>query len=90
MNFEWDEQKARSNLAKHGVSFKEAQTVFDDPLYIDFYDPDHSETENRYIVIGVSSVGRILLVSYAEREGSIRIISARQGTRQEIKVYQEG
>ena len=49
MTFEWDQQKAQSNLVKHGISFKEAQTVFDDPLYVDFYDPDHSQNENRYI-----------------------------------------
>lgn len=89
MEFEWDQEKAQSNLVKHGVSFEEAQTVFDDPLYVDFYDPDHSENENRYIIIGMSSVGNILLVSYTERGDIIRIISARQVTKQEIKAYQE-
>jgi len=54
MNFEWNEDKARSNLSKHGISFDEAKTVFDDPLYIDFFDPDHSTQENRYIIIGES------------------------------------
>ena len=90
MEFEWDQEKAQSNLVKHGVSFEEAQTVFDDPLYVDFYDPDHSENENRYIIIGTSSVGNILLVSYTERVDMIRIISARQVTKQELKAYQEG
>jgi hypothetical protein len=90
MEFEWDQEKAQSNLVKHGVSFEEAQTVFDDPLYVDFYDPDHSENENRYIIIGMSSVGNILLVSYTERGDIIRIISARQVTKQELKAYQEG
>jgi uncharacterized DUF497 family protein len=90
MEFEWDQEKAQSNLVKHGVSFEEAQTVFDDPLYVDFYDPDHSENENRYIIIGTSSVGNILLVSYTERGDIIRIISARQVTKQELKAYQEG
>ncbi|AFZ60435.1 BrnT family toxin [Anabaena cylindrica FACHB-243] len=90
MEFEWDTKKAESNLSKHGVSFTEAQTVFDDPLYVDFYDPDHSETEHRYIIIGESSNNRILLVSYTEREDIIRIISARQVTKQELKAYQEG
>jgi len=68
MNFEWNEDKARSNLSKHGISFDEAKTVFDDPLYIDFFDPDHSTQENRYIIIGESLTGKILLVSYTERK----------------------
>lgn len=54
MNFEWDENKAEANVRKHGVSFEEAKTVFDDPLYIDFYDPDHSDGEDRYIMMGMS------------------------------------
>ena len=90
MEFEWDTQKAKSNLSKHNASFEEAQTVFDDPLYVDFYDPDHSEDEHRYIIIGESSRSRILLVSYTEREDKIRIISARLVTKQELKAYQEG
>jgi len=90
MEVEWDQEKAQSNRDKHGVSFEEAQTVFDAPLYVDFYDPDHSENENRYIIIGTSSVGNILLVSYTERGDIIRIISARQVTKQELKAYQEG
>lgn len=90
MEFEWDTKKAESNLSKHGVSFTEAQTVFDDPLYVDFYDPDHSEAEHRYIIIGESSRNRILLVAYTEREDKIRIISARKVTKQELKAYQEG
>ncbi|MFM6013895.1 MAG: BrnT family toxin [Dolichospermum sp.] len=90
MEFEWDTKKAESNLSKHGISFTEAQTVFDDPLYVDFYDPDHSETEHRYIIIGESSKNRILLVAYTEREDKIRIISARKVTKQELKAYQEG
>ena len=90
MTFEWDQQKAQSNLVKHGISFKEAQTVFDDPLYVDFYDPDHSQNENRYIIIGASLMGHILLVSYTERGNITRIISARKVTKQEFKTYQEG
>lgn len=89
MEFEWDTEKAKSNLSKHGVSFEKAQTVFDDPLYVDFYDPDHSEDEHRYIMIGESLKSRILLVSYTERWDKIRIISARQVTKQESKAYQE-
>ena len=88
--FEWDQQKAKSNLSKHRVSFEEAQTVFEDPLYIDFYDPDHSIEENRYIIIGESLKGKILLVSYTEREDKIRIISCRKATKNERIAYQEG
>lgn len=55
MQFGWDENKAERNLSKHGVSFEEAKTVFDDPLYVDFYDPDHSEDEERYLIVGLSS-----------------------------------
>ncbi len=90
MEFEWDTQKAKSNLSKHDISFEEAKSVFEDPLYVDFYDPDHSEAEHRYIIIGESSKHRILLVSYTERGDKIRLISARQATKQEIKAYQEG
>ena len=90
MTFEWDQQKAQSNLVKHNVSFEEAQTVFDDPLYVDFYDPDHSQNENRYIIIGASSMGHTLLVSYTERGNITRIISAKKVTKQEFKAYQEG
>ena len=64
--FEWDEAKAAGNLTKHGVSFEEAKTVFEDRLYVDFYDPKHSLNEHRYIIIGQSNKGRILIVSYTE------------------------
>jgi uncharacterized DUF497 family protein len=90
MIFEWDTTKAAKNLSKHQVSFDEAETVFDDPLYIDFYDPDHSEAEERYLIVGRSNQGKILIVSYTEREDSIRIISARKVTKAERKVYEEG
>lgn len=90
MQFEWDENKAASNLTKHGVLFEEAKTVFEDPLYIDFYDPDHSEDEGRYLIVGESSQGRLLIVSYTEKGDFIRIISAREVTRTEQKVYEEG
>lgn len=86
----WDEEKARVDLEKHGVSFDEAETVFDDPLYVDFYDPDHSYDEHRYIIIGESNRGRLLLVSYAERGGALRLISSREATPAERKVYEEG
>ncbi len=90
MEFEWDEAKARANLAKHDVSFDEAKTVFDDPLYLDFYDPDDSLDEHRYIIIGLSSEGRVLIVSYAERNNTVRLINARQVTRTERETYEEG
>lgn len=90
MDFEWDESKAAANLSGHGVSFDEAQTVFDDALYVDFYDPDHSLGEHRYIIIGESQQGRLLLVSYAERDNAIRLISAREVTRTEREAYEEG
>ncbi|MFK0731466.1 MAG: BrnT family toxin [Gloeotrichia echinulata GP01] len=67
MKFDWDENKATANLSKHGVSFEEAKTVFNDPFYIDFYDPDHSYEEDRYIIVGESAQGRLLIVSYTER-----------------------
>ncbi|MDX6445144.1 MAG: uncharacterized protein QOH71_2218 [Blastocatellia bacterium] len=76
MKFEWDEEKAAANLAKHSVTFEEAETVFDDPLYVDFYDPDHSQDEHRYIIIGLSKEGRLLIASYAERDDAIRVINA--------------
>jgi uncharacterized DUF497 family protein len=90
MEFEWDESKARVNLSKHNVSFDEAKTVFDDPLYIDFYDPDHSDDEERYIIIGQSQQHRLLIVSYTEREHKTRLISAREATRKEKDAYEEG
>jgi uncharacterized DUF497 family protein len=90
MEFEWNNEKAASNLAKHGVSFEEAKTVFDDPLYVDFYDPDHSEDEERYLIVGQSNRGRLLMVSYTERRNSIRLISAREVTRTEREAYEEG
>src|SRR5215203_5552537 len=89
MEFEWDEEKAGANLAKHGVSFEEARTVFDDPLYVDFYDPDHSIEEHRYIIVGESRHGRLLLVSYTERGRVTRLVSAREVTRSEREAYEE-
>ena len=90
MNVEWDEEKAEANLGKHGVSFEEARTVFDDPLYVDFYDPDHSHDEHRYIILGRSQQGRLLLVSYTERGDVLRLISSREVTPAERKAYEEG
>lgn len=89
MKFEWDNSKAERNLSKHGVSFEEAKTVFYDPLYVDFYDPDHSEDEERYLIVGESNHKRVLIVSYTERDDSIRLISAREVTRNERRTYEE-
>ena len=88
MEFEWDPKKAKSNLAKHGVSFTEAMTVFGDALEIVIADPDHSEGESRFLSIGLSSLGRLLVVGYTEREGRTRIINARRATAKERKEYE--
>ena len=90
MIFDWDENKAKKNLSKHQVSFDEAKTVFKDPLYIDFYDRDHSEDEERYLIVGESSQENLLIVSDTETENSIRIISVRKVTKAERKAYEEG
>lgn len=89
MDFEWDKSKAAANLAKHGVSFEEAKTIFNDPLYVDFYDPDHSDDEDRYLLVGRSNQDRLLIASYTERDNSIRLISARVVTRSEREAYEE-
>lgn len=90
MEFEWNEDKAEINLTKHGVSFSEASTVFGDPLSMTQYDPDHSDDEDRYITMGESSDGRLLVVSHTDRDDRIRIISARRATRRERKDYENG
>ena len=89
VEFGWDEEKAQTNLTKHGVSFEEAQAVFDDALYVDFYDPDHSFDEHRYLIIGESAEMRLLIVSYTERGNAVRLISAREVTVAERKTYEE-
>jgi len=89
MDFEWDPHKAEINLRKHGVSFTEAGTVFGDNLTITIPDPDHSDDEERFITIGWSNHRRLLIVSHADRGDRIRIISARELTRAERKVYEE-
>jgi uncharacterized protein len=89
VTFEWDEAKAATNLTKHGVAFDEAQTVFGDPLFVDFYDPEHSGDEPRYLIIGTSRQHRLLIVSYTERAETIRLISARELTSTEREAYEE-
>ena len=89
LTFEWDEEKAEENLRKHKVSFDDAKTIFNDPLSITIADPQHSNDEHRYIEIGCSSNGQILVVSYTERRANIRIISCRRATKMERKAYEE-
>jgi uncharacterized DUF497 family protein len=89
LGFEWDEGKARVNLRKHGISFDEAATVFLDPCSATIADPGHSTREQRYVDIGSSERGRVLVVVYTERGASIRIISCRKATPTERRVYEE-
>ncbi len=89
IEFEWDPSKAQRNLKKHHVAFREAATVFRDPLGITIYDPDHSASEERFITIGASTGGRLLMISHTERRGKIRLINARELTRLERHAYEE-
>jgi len=88
--FEWYEEKARDNLRKHKVSFEEGATIFNDPFVASMPDPDHSDKEQRYIAIGHSSKGRLLVVSYTERRQKTRLISCRRATPTERRSYEEG
>jgi uncharacterized protein len=88
MEFEWDGQKAASNFARHSVTFPEAMTVFGDPLELAIADPDHSEDECRFLSIGLSAEGRLLVDAYTERRARIRIISAREVTPRERREYE--
>ena len=91
MRFEWDEAKAAANRAKHGISFNEAATVLGDSLGWTYPDDEHSELEQRWITIGESEAGRILVVAHTDDgEGTIRIITARRATRKESEFYEEG
>jgi uncharacterized protein len=90
MPFDWDPDKAAENIRRHRVSFEEAATVFRDPLSRTFLDPGHAEGEERYLDIGHSETRRLLIVSYTERQGRVRIISARLATRKERRSYEEG
>ena len=90
MHFEWDSRKAVSNLHKHGVAFEEAATVFQDVLSLTGDNPDHSVDEERMITFGLSSRGRLLVVSHTIRRGRLRIISVRPATSAERKLYEEG
>lgn len=88
LEFEWDEAKAAANLKKHKISFEEAKTVFADPRAITIDDPEHSSDEHRFIDLGTSSAGYILVVSYTERE-KIRLISARKASKKERRIYEQ-
>jgi uncharacterized protein len=90
MGFEWDREKARRNLAKHGVSLEEAATAFWDPLSATVADRHHSFGEQRYRLFGQTVRGRIVVVTHVERGGSIRLISARLATTRERRLYEEG
>lgn len=88
MNFTWDSRKSRTNLRKHRVAFDEAATIFGDPLAATIADPDHSQTEDRFVSVGVSSTHRLLVVCYTEETATIRIISAREASAHEKKRYE--
>ncbi len=88
MKFTWNQRKERSNLAKHGISFAEASTVFGDPLAASISDPDHSEGEVRFVTMGYSSSNRLIVVSHSEEGDTVRIISAREACSHERKTYE--
>jgi uncharacterized DUF497 family protein len=88
LHFEWDPEKALSNFRKHDLSFEEAATAFGDLASISIVDPDHSETEQRWILLGMSTQGKLLVVVHTERRDNIRIISARRATRRERRTYE--
>jgi len=90
LQFEWDPAKAAENLARHGVSFEEAATIFRDTLSVTGPDPDHSVGEERFVTFGVSTSERLLIVGHTERGDIIRIITARLATSGERKIYEEG
>ena len=89
MTFTWDTRKAAANLKKHGIEFREAATVFYDPLSATYPDPDHSEEEERFLTIGSSVHARVLIVAHTEESDTIRIISARMATKRELTFYEE-
>lgn len=90
MKFEWDPKKAKLNLRKHKVSFEEAATALSDSMAATGADPDHANTEDRYITFGVSERGRLLVIAHTEENETIRIISARPASEGERKIYEEG
>jgi uncharacterized protein len=91
IKFEWDTIKANSNIKKHGISFEEAQSVFYDEFAVQFFDNNHQDAENRFLMLGFSDKARILIVCHCERndDSSIRIISARKATKTECEYYKK-
>ena len=89
LTFEWDLRKARLNLAKHGVAFEEASTIFGDSLSLTIPDPEHSRMERCHITMGTAFNGKLLVVVHTDRGDNIRIISARRANRRERKFYEE-
>ena len=89
LKFEWNPNKAKKNIEKHGISSDEAATVYSDTLSMTYDDPDHSYNENRYVIISQSALGNLLFVSHTETDDKIRIISARKLTRKERKQYEQ-
>jgi len=91
IKFEWDEKKAQINIHKHGISFEEAMSVFYDERAIEFFDDEHSEWEERFLLLGLSQKMNLLLICHCYREsnGTIRIISARKATKNEAKYYEK-
>jgi uncharacterized protein len=89
MEFQWDSNKDTANQRKHGIGFREAATVFYDPLSTTFQDYDHSASEQRFVTIGMSAQGRLMVIAHAEHGDTIRIINARPVTQRERKFYEE-
>jgi uncharacterized DUF497 family protein len=89
MNFEWDSEKAAENLERHRISFEEAATAFGDPLSITVGDPDHSEAEDRYVLLGMTFRGRLVVVVHTDRGENVRLISARLASRRERQSYEQ-
>jgi Uncharacterized protein conserved in bacteria len=89
LTFEWDPRKARSNIAKHGVTFEEASTVFADSLSLTIPDPEHSRSEERYVTMGRAFTGKLLVVVHTDRGDNIRLISARRANRRERRSYEK-
>ena len=88
VEFEWDDEKSVSNFQKHSVSFEEGATIFNDPEIATIFDPDHSEDEERYVSIGISIQGNLLVIVHTERKERIRVISCRKATKAERKAYE--
>ena len=89
LEFEWDDAKASANQRKHGISFDEATSAFYDPLSVTIPDPDHSASEARFVLIGITVTGRLVVVAHTDRGNRIRLISARRPTRRERTSYEK-